>query len=110
MTENKQLLPLPASTLQRLFEVVDRLLDTFVELNSRFPIEDFFRAGDVWLAHLRVVHRQGFVFDSVDFVPVIRMISSANCLMVISRGLPRLTGSWKSLIASLKMPSIKSDT
>src|SRR5438552_10652971 len=45
----------------------------------------------------------------VDFAPVIRMISSANCLMVISRGLPRLTGSWKSLIAGLKIPSIKSE-
>ena len=27
-----------------------------------------------------------------------RMISSANCLIVISRGLPMLTGSWKSLM------------
>ena len=42
---------------------VDRLFDTFVEFNSRFPTEDLFRAGDVRLAHLRIVHRQRLVFD-----------------------------------------------
>src|SRR6476659_2676532 len=52
-----------ASTLRRPFEVLDRLLDAFLELNSRFPTEDFFRAGDVRLADLRIVHRQGFVFN-----------------------------------------------
>src|SRR5206468_9316906 len=48
---------------QRLPKILDRLLDTFVEFNSWFPSEDFFRAGDVRLAHLRVVHRQRFVVD-----------------------------------------------
>src|SRR4029077_20939125 len=52
-----------ALTLQRLFEVLDRLLDPLLEFNSGFPTEDFFCAGDVRLAHLRVVHRQGVVFD-----------------------------------------------
>src|SRR5216117_3716927 len=32
---------------QRLPKILDRLLDTFVELNSWFPTEDFFRTGDV---------------------------------------------------------------
>src|SRR4026209_61325 len=52
-----------ASTLQRLFKVLDRLLDPLVEFNSRLPTEDFFRAGNVRLAHLWVVYRQRFVFD-----------------------------------------------
>ena len=45
-----------------------------------------------------------------DFVPVMRMISSANCLIVISRGLPMFTGSWIAHCESRKMPSIKSET
>jgi len=44
------------------------------------------------------------------FCPVIRMISSANCLIVISRGLPNIHRFMKSLIASRKIPSIKSLT
>ena len=75
----------------------------------RFPAEDFFRARDVGLAHLRVVHRSG-LYSIPDFVPVMRMISSANCLIVISRGLPMLTGSWKSDCERRKIPSIKSET
>src|SRR5437763_14426063 len=35
-----------ASTLQRLFEVLDRLFDPLVEFNSRLPPQDFFCAGD----------------------------------------------------------------
>src|SRR6185503_13039360 len=54
---------LSKSTLQRLFEVLDRLLDPLVEFNSRLPTKDFFRAGNVRLADLWVVHRQRFVFD-----------------------------------------------
>ena len=34
-----------------------------------------------------------YYYNIVDFVPVMRTISSANCFIVISRGLPRLTGS-----------------
>src|SRR5262245_1661323 len=54
----------PASTLlQRFPKVLYRLFNPLLELNSRFPTEDFFRASYVRLAHLRVVHGQGFVFD-----------------------------------------------
>src|SRR5438045_8450755 len=70
----KKVTRLNASTLQRLFEVLDRLFDPLLEFNSRLPPHDFSCAGDIWLAHLRVVHRQRLVFacrfrssDSDDF-------------------------------------------
>ncbi len=47
---------------------------------------------------------------SVLLEPVRRTIRSANSLIVSSFGLPMLTGSWKSLCESLKMPSIRSET
>src|SRR5262249_53058697 len=52
-----------SSTFQRIPKVFDRLLDSLLELNSRLPTQDFFRTSDVWLAHLRVIHRQWFVVD-----------------------------------------------
>src|SRR5262245_1090180 len=63
MTEGEYAPRFNASTIQRRLKIVDRLFNTFVEFNSRLPTEDFFRAGDVRLAHLRVVHRQWLVFD-----------------------------------------------
>src|SRR5205807_8259499 len=50
------------------------------------------------------------LYSIEDLVPVIRWISSANCWIVISRGLPRFTGSRKSLVAKRNIPSIKSLT
>ena len=52
-----------AVALEPLTEIIDRARDSFFEFHLRFPAEDFFRAPDVGLAHLRVVHRQRLVFD-----------------------------------------------
>ena len=51
------------SALQAAFEVLDRLRDSFVELDLRFPTENFPRPGDIGLAHFRIVHGKRFVFD-----------------------------------------------
>src|SRR5216117_1305579 len=49
--------------LQRFFEIVDRLFDPLLEFHSWFPPEDFFRAANVWLAHLWIVNWQRLVVD-----------------------------------------------
>ena len=45
------------STLQRFFKILDRLLNSLLERHARLPTKDFFRARDIRLAHLRVIHR-----------------------------------------------------
>ena len=54
---------LHSRVLQRFSKVFDCLLDSFLELDLRFPVENFFRAADIWLAHFRVVHWQWLMFD-----------------------------------------------
>ena len=73
------------------------MADALVEVHLRLPAQERAGAGDVGLAHLRVIDGQRLELQMRGFVPVMRMISSPNSLMVISRGLPMLTGSWKSL-------------
>src|SRR5438046_9959587 len=46
-----------------MFEILDRLFDSLLESHARLPAEDLFRTSDIWLANLRVVHWQWFVFD-----------------------------------------------
>ena len=46
------------------------------------------------------------LYSSCDFVPVRRWMCSPNALIVISRGLPMFTGSWKSLCERRKMPGM----
>src|SRR5947209_6777667 len=49
--------------LHAAFEVVDRFRDSFLEFHFRLPFQHLLRAGDVGLAHFRVVHREWLVFD-----------------------------------------------
>src|SRR5437773_11054336 len=83
---------LTGSMLQRLFEIVDRLFDSLLERHARLPAENFFSREIFGWRTLGSSTGNG-LYSIADFVPVMRMISSANCLIVISRGFPRLTGS-----------------
>ena len=67
-------------------------------VDLRLPAEQRPGAGDVRLAHLRVVLGQRPVHD-LALEPVISMIFRAICSMVISCGLPMFTGSWTSASA-----------
>ena len=73
------------------------------------PAEQVAGAGDVGLAHLRIVDRQRLEVDlgaRAGQLEIRLAISSSD----ISFGLPMLTGSWMSDSASATMPRIRSST
>ena len=77
---------------QAIPEVIDRILDALIEHHLGFPIQDF--SARVISGWRTLGSSTGSARYSMQaHVPVMRMISSANCLMVISLGLPILTGS-----------------
>ena len=46
---------------QSVPKILNHILDSFFEIDTRFPTENFFCARDVGLTHFWIVHRQRLV-------------------------------------------------
>ena len=80
---------------KQALEIRDGALQSGLERDVGAPIEEFAGAGNIRAA-LPGSSSGRRRYSSRDRDPVDAMISSAACLIVVSSGLPRLTGSVKS--------------